>query len=99
FRRAITSKTKAVIPVHLYGHPAPMKQIMHIADEHGIAVIEDAAEAHGAETNGKKVGALGHVGVFSFYGNKIITTGEGGIITTDDFKLYEMAKYLRDHAM
>jgi len=98
-KKAITPKTKAIIPVHLYGHPANMEVINKIAEEHNLFVIEDAAEAHGAEVNGKKVGRLGHVGVFSFYGNKIITTGEGGMITTDDEELYEKIRYLRDHAM
>ena len=98
-RAAITDKTTAIIPVHLYGQPANMPEIMKIAGEYNLTVIEDAAEAHGAEINGKKVGALGKCGVFSFYGNKIITSGEGGMITTDDPKLYEKAKFLRDHAM
>jgi perosamine synthetase len=98
-RKKITSKTKAIIPVHLYGHPADMDPILKIAKEYNLYVIEDCAEAHGAEYKGKKVGSFGHCGVFSFYGNKIITTGEGGMITTNDEKLYEIAKYLRDHAM
>lgn len=95
----ITKKTRAIIPVHLYGHPADMDIIKEIAREYNLYVIEDAAEAHGAEYKGKKVGSLGTCGVFSFYGNKIITTGEGGMITTNDEKLYEKAKFLRDHAM
>lgn len=98
-KKAITSKTKAIIPVHLYGHPANMEEINKIAKKHNLFVIEDAAEAHGAEVNGKKVGSLGHAGVFSFYGNKIITTGEGGMITTNDEELYKKMRYLRDHAM
>ena len=98
-KKAITPKTKAIIAVHLYGHPANMEEINKIAGEYGIIVIEDAAEAHGAEVNGKKVGSLGHVGTFSFYGNKIITTGEGGMITTNDENLYERMRHLRDHAM
>ncbi|MGJ0359247.1 DegT/DnrJ/EryC1/StrS family aminotransferase [Aliarcobacter cryaerophilus] len=98
-KKAITSKTKAIIPVHLYGHPANMEEINTIAKEHNLFVIEDAAEAHGAEVNGKKVGSLSHTGVFSFYGNKIITSGEGGMITTDDEELYKKMRYLRDHAM
>ncbi|MBD3839955.1 MAG: DegT/DnrJ/EryC1/StrS family aminotransferase [Epsilonproteobacteria bacterium] len=98
-KKAITPKTKAIIPVHLYGHPANMEEINKIAKEHNLFVIEDAAEAHGAEVNGKKVGSLSHAGVFSFYGNKIITSGEGGMITTDDEKLYQKMRYLRDHAM
>ena len=98
-RKAITSKTKAIIPVHLYGHPANMEEINKIAKEHNLFVIEDAAEAHGAEVNGKKVGSLSDAGVFSFYGNKLITSGEGGMITTDDEELYKKMLYLRDHAM
>ncbi|WMP16160.1 DegT/DnrJ/EryC1/StrS family aminotransferase [Thiothrix lacustris] len=96
---AITEKTKAIMPVHLYGHPANMPAIMAIAEKYQLLVIEDAAEAHGAEINGKKVGSWGHCGSFSFYGNKVITSGEGGMITTDDEALYTRAKYLRDHAM
>ncbi len=97
--KAITEKTKAIIPVHLYGHPANMPAIMEIARRHNLLVIEDAAEAHGAEVEGKKVGAWGNCACFSFYGNKIITSGEGGMITTDDEMFYNRAKYLRDHAM
>jgi perosamine synthetase len=74
--KAITPKTKAIIPVHLYGHPANMKEINNIAEKYNLFVVEDAAEAHGAEVNGKKVGSLSDAGVFSFYGNKIITSGE-----------------------
>ncbi len=96
---AITPKTKAIIPVHLYGHPANMAEINKIAQKYNLLVVEDAAEAHGAEVNGQKVGGLGEVGVFSFYGNKIITSGEGGMITTNDESLYHRMKHLRDHAM
>jgi perosamine synthetase len=97
--KAITPKTRAIIPVHLYGHPANMPAIMAIAREHNLYVIEDAAEAHGASINGVRVGAFGDCGVFSFYGNKIITSGEGGMITTNDFNFYTKARLLRDHAM
>lgn len=97
--RAITPRTRAVIPVHLYGHPADMDAINAIADAHGLLVIEDAAEAHGAAYKGRRVGGLGKCGVFSFYGNKVITSGEGGMITTNDEALYQAAKRLRDHAM
>jgi perosamine synthetase len=97
--RAITPRTRAIIPVHLYGHPAAMDAINAIASKNDLVVIEDAAEAHGAEYKGKRVGSLGRCGVFSFYGNKIITTGEGGMITTDDEVLCQTAKRLRDHAM
>lgn len=96
---AITSRTRAIIPVHLYGHPADMVSIMKIAGRHDLIVIEDAAEAHGATVNGKKVGSWGQCATFSFYGNKNITTGEGGMITTNDEKLYKRCRFLRDHAM
>jgi len=98
-RRKITKKTKAIIPVHIYGHPADMDAINEIAHEFGLIVIEDCAEAHGAKYKGRVVGSLGTCGAFSFYGNKIITTGEGGMITTNDEKIYNRAKFLRDHAM
>lgn len=98
-KKAITAKTKAVMPVHLYGNPANMDEISEICEEYNLYVIEDAAEAHGAEYKGEKVGSLGDCGVFSFYGNKIITTGEGGIITTNSENIYDKAIFLRDHAM
>ncbi len=98
-RKAITPRTKAIIPVHLYGHPAEMGSIMRIARKYDLKVIEDAAEAHGAEYKNKKVGNIGDVGTFSFYGNKIITTGEGGMITTNDREIYETARFFRDQAM
>ncbi len=97
--RVITPRTRAIMPVHLYGHPADMDPIRALAEPRGIAVIEDAAEAHGARYKGRRVGGLGAVGVFSFYGNKIITTGEGGMLTLDDRRLYQRARWLRDHAM
>ncbi|MBU1152724.1 aminotransferase class I/II-fold pyridoxal phosphate-dependent enzyme [bacterium] len=93
---AITNKTKAIIPVHLYGHPANMIEINKIAKKYNLLVIEDAAEAHGAEVKGQRVGSLGDCEIFSFYGNKIITCGEGGIITTNNEELYLKAKFLRD---
>jgi perosamine synthetase len=95
----ITPRTKAIMPVHLYGHPAQMDAIIKIANKHGLWVIEDAAEAHGATVNGKPVGSWGNCATFSFYGNKNLTTGEGGMITTDDEDFYNRCKYLRDHAM
>ena len=97
--KAISVKTRAIIPVHLYGHPAEMDKILALARKHGIAVIEDACEAHGAEYRGRRVGGLGTVGCFSFYGNKIITTGEGGMLVTDDPAIAENARMLRDHGM
>lgn len=86
-KRKITPRTKAIMPVHLYGHPAEMDELLDLAKQHHLFVIEDAAEAHGAEYKGRRVGAIGDIGTFSFYGNKIITTGEGGMIVTnnDDF--------------
>ncbi|MBI2143976.1 DegT/DnrJ/EryC1/StrS family aminotransferase [Candidatus Woesearchaeota archaeon] len=96
---AITRKTKAIMPVHLYGHPCDMEPIMRIAAEHNLFVIEDAAEAHGAEYKGRRVGSISNVGCFSFYGNKIITTGEGGMCVTNDEQLAERMRFLRDHAM
>jgi perosamine synthetase len=96
---AITPKTKAIIPVHLYGHPADMIKINAIAKKHNLIVIEDAAEAHGATINGQKVGSWSNCATFSFYGNKNLTTGEGGMITTNDEEIYNKCKYLRDHAM
>jgi len=84
--------------VHLYGHPADTDPILQVAEKHGLYVIEDAAEAHGAEYKGRRAGGLGHVGCFSFYANKIITTGEGGMIVTDDAEIAGRAKKLKDQA-
>lgn len=98
-RKAVTDKTKAVIPVHLYGQPCDMDGIMSVADEFGIYVVEDCAEAHGAEYDGKKVGGFGDISCFSFFGNKIITTGEGGMCLTSDQRLAERMRVLRDHGM
>ncbi len=94
----ITPKTKAIMPVHIYGHPADMDPVMELAEKHGLFVLEDAAEAHGAEYKGRRAGGLGHAGAFSFYANKIITTGEGGMITTNDENLTKLTHNLRDHA-
>lgn len=98
-RAAITERTRAIIPVHLYGHPADIGQLSAIAQEHNLHLIEDAAEAHGAEYRGRKVGGFGTAAVFSFYGNKIMTTGEGGMITTNDSNFHRHACFLRDQAM
>jgi perosamine synthetase len=98
-KKAITRNTRAIIPVHLYGHPAQMDEILTIADRHGLYVIEDACEAHGAEYKHRKVGSLGDIACFSFYGNKIITTGEGGMLVTNDRAVAEKAMILRDHGM
>lgn len=92
----ITPKTKAIIPVHLYGQAADMKSIMEIAEDHDLIVIEDACQAHGAEFDNKKAGSFG-TGTFSFYPTKNMTTGEGGMITTDDKIVAERARMIRSH--
>lgn len=94
---AITRQTKAIVPVHLYGHPADMRAVRKLADEHGLKVLEDAAPALGAEIEGRKVGSFGDVACFSFQGAKIMTCGEGGMLVTNDESLYERAKFLNDH--
>ena len=98
-REKITPKTKAIIPVHIYGAPAPMKEIMELAKEKNLIVIEDAAEAHGAMIGSKKVGSFGDAAIFSFYGNKILTSGEGGIIVSDNEKIIKKANILKNHGM
>ncbi len=98
-RQAIKPSTKAIIPVHLYGNPAKMNEIMQIAREHNLLVIEDCAEAIGAMVEGRKVGTFGHISCFSFFGNKIMTTGEGGMCITNDDELAEKMRILRDHGM
>lgn len=92
----ITKKTKVIMPVHLFGHPCDMDPIMKLAKKHKLQVLEDAAEAHGAEYKGKKVGGIGDVGIFSFYTNKIVTTGEGGMLVTNDKNIYENAVKLKN---
>lgn len=94
----ITSKTKAIIPVHIYGHPVKMDVINEIAHKHNLSVIEDAAEAHGAEFQGRKAGGIGDIGCFSFYANKIITTGEGGMLVTNNEEIAKKAKMLANLA-
>ncbi|MHA2395267.1 MAG: DegT/DnrJ/EryC1/StrS family aminotransferase [Candidatus Thorarchaeota archaeon] len=94
---AITDKTRAIMPVHIFGMPADMKHIMAIADSHDLQVIEDACQAHGAEVDGKKVGSLGHVATFSFYATKNMMTGEGGMITTDNEELYDEILMVKNH--
>lgn len=96
-REKITDKTKAIIPVHLAGIGADTSALIDIAEEHELSVIEDAAQSIGTECYNKKVGALGHLGCFSFYPSKNITTGEGGMITTDDDMLAEQCRLLRHH--
>ena len=93
----VTARTKAIIPVHLYGRPARMDEFLDLAEEHRLALVEDACQAHGAELNGRRVGALGHAGCFSFYTSKNMTVcGDGGMIVTDDPEVAEAAKSLRD---
>jgi perosamine synthetase len=93
---AITSRTRAILAVHTFGRPAEMTQLLAIAERHGLHVIEDACEALGAEYRGRKVGALGDAGVFAFYPNKQITTGEGGMVVTNDDELAARACSLRN---
>ena len=95
----ITAQTKGIIVVHLYGHPVNMDQVLNIAQRYGLFVIEDAAEAHGAEYKGRCIGSLGDIATFSFYGNKIITTGEGGMVVTDDDRLAEKIQQLKGQGM
>jgi perosamine synthetase len=97
--RLVTSRTRAIMPVHLYGHPAAMPEIAALAAQHDLHVVEDAAEAHGAAIDGRTVGSWGRIASFSFYANKIVTTGEGGMLTTDDGELAARCRMLRDHAM
>src|SRR4030095_1633327 len=94
----ITSRTRAIMPVHVYGHPVDMDRLCEIAKRHDLLVIEDCAEAHGATCRGKKVGSFGDMGCFSFLANKVITTGEGGMVTTNDPKLVERLRLLRNVA-
>ena len=93
--RKITSKSKAVMAVHLFGHPTDMDPINELAEKHNLLVIEDCAEAHGATYKGRKVGSLGKAGCFSFFANKILTTGEGGMLTTDDPNIAKKARSLK----
>jgi perosamine synthetase len=96
---ACTARTKAIIPVHLYGRPAEIGPICEFAERRGIAVVEDCAEAHGARYAGRPVGQFGRVSCFSFYANKIVTTGEGGMCLTSSDALAQSLRLLRDHGM
>ena len=92
----INSKTKAIIPVHIFGNMCNMDRIIEIAKKYNLLIIEDAAEAHGAEYKGKKSGSFSDVAAFSFFANKIITTGEGGMVLTDTEEIYNRAKYFKN---
>jgi perosamine synthetase len=94
----ITPKTKAIIPVHLFGHPVDMDALMALANKHNLVVIEDCAESHGATCRGRMTGSFGAMGCFSFYANKVITTGEGGMVVTNDKALAERLQLLRNLA-
>jgi len=96
--RHITPRTRAIIPVHLFGHPVDMDRLCAIASKHRLTVIEDCAESHGATVRGRMTGSFGRQGCFSFYANKIITTGEGGMVTTDDDALADRLRLLRNLA-
>lgn len=97
--KAITEKTKSIIPVHIYGQVCDMDQIMSLSKKHNLFVIEDCAEAHGATFKGQKVGSFGDIATFSFFGNKVITTGEGGMCVTNNSDLNDIMCVLRDHGM
>jgi perosamine synthetase len=94
----ITPATKAIMVVHIYGHPTDMDPVLEIARKHKLFIVEDCAEAHGAEYKGKRVGSLGDIGCFSFYANKILTTGEGGMLTMNDSEYADRARSLRSLA-
>jgi dTDP-4-amino-4,6-dideoxygalactose transaminase len=95
--KAITRKTKAIMPVDLYGLPADMKPIRELADKHGLLIIEDAAQAHGATYNGKPAGNYADVACWSFYASKNMTTGEGGMATTNNTEIAEKMRFMRSH--
>jgi len=98
-RARITERTAAIVPVHLFGQTADMDPLLALAREHDLFVVEDACEAHGARYKGRRAGALGHCAAFSFYGNKIMSTGEGGMVTTDDAALAETLRLYRGQGM
>lgn len=92
----VTPRTRAIIPVHLFGHPVDMDELMRIANRHDLVVIEDCAQSHGATVRGHMTGGFGHMACFSFYANKILTTGEGGMVTTNDDDLADRLRLLRN---
>ena len=93
---AISLRTRAIMPVHIFGHPVDMDPILELSEKHGLVIIEDAAEVHGAEYKGKKCGGFGSLSCFSFYANKIITTGEGGMVLTNSDQYAERLRYFRN---
>jgi perosamine synthetase len=95
-RERLTERTRALMPVHIYGNPVDMQPLLDLAHEYGLAVVEDAAEAHGADYRGRRIGSFGTVSCFSFYANKLVTTGEGGMLMVDDDGLAERARRLRN---
>ena len=95
-RARITSRTRAIMPVHIYGNPVDMQPLLDLAEEYGLAIIEDAAEAHGADYRGRRIGSFGTASCFSFYANKLVTTGEGGMLLVDDEELADRARRLRN---
>jgi len=97
--RAVTTRTSAIVPVHLFGQTGDMTEVNRVAAEHGLKVIEDAAQSHGAEFDGQRAGALGDAGCFSFYATKNITTGEGGMVTTNDDDIADHVRVLRNQGM
>lgn len=99
FKKAITKRTKAVIPVHLYGYPADMDEIKEIAEKRSIAIIEDAAQSLGALYKGRQTGTISNVGCFSMYATKVVTSGEGGAVATDDDEIAERVRLIRNHGM
>lgn len=98
-RRQITQRTKAIIPVHLYGYAAKMEELNAIAEEHELVIVEDCAQSIGTRYKGRVTGSLGAAGAFSFFATKNMTTGEGGLITTDDENMAAMARMMRSHGM
>lgn len=95
----ITPQTRGIIAVHLRGHPADMDAILDVASRHGLFVVEDAAQAHGARYRGRPAGSIGHVSTFSFFGNKMLTTGEGGMVTTNDARIADRIRLLKNQGM
>jgi len=97
--RAVSKRTKAIIPVHLYGYPADMDEIVEVAGKNSLRIVEDAAESLGAEYRGRQTGSIGDVGCFSMYASKVATSGEGGVISTNDDELAEVLREVRSHGM